>query len=160
MSLRSSKISLALFLEAAGADIERPPGSASFTMDDADGYIPLEGLIDKEEELGASAERKREADEADQIDRRETRQRKLCQQSARRNCRPGARHSRRLPGSSWKAWKTLSGNCRSDGWRRSQATGVRSQILTQEVAETRRTQSWVAPVACQPGEPQVTEAKK
>jgi len=47
-----------IILEAAGADIERPPGSASFTMDDADGYIPLEGLIDKEEELGRQQKEK------------------------------------------------------------------------------------------------------
>ena len=40
-----------IILEAAGADITRPPASASFTLDDADGYIPLEGLIDKDEEL-------------------------------------------------------------------------------------------------------------
>ncbi len=40
-----------IVLEAAGAEIERPGGSASFTLGDADGYIPLEGLIDKEAEL-------------------------------------------------------------------------------------------------------------
>ena len=38
-------------LEAAGVDIERPPASASFALDDADGFIPLEGLIDREQEL-------------------------------------------------------------------------------------------------------------
>lgn len=38
-------------LEAAGADVERPSGSASFSLGDADGYIPLEGLIDTEAEL-------------------------------------------------------------------------------------------------------------
>lgn len=38
-------------LEAAGADVERPTGSASFSLGDADGYIPLEGLIDTEAEL-------------------------------------------------------------------------------------------------------------
>ncbi len=38
-------------LEAAGADVERPNGSASFSLGDADGYIPLEGLIDTAEEL-------------------------------------------------------------------------------------------------------------
>ena len=38
-------------LEAAGAEVERPKGSASFSLGDADGYIPLEGLIDTKEEL-------------------------------------------------------------------------------------------------------------
>ncbi|QDT31528.1 valine--tRNA ligase [Thalassoglobus polymorphus] len=38
-------------LEAAGAEVERPNGSASFSLGDADGYIPLEGLIDTAEEL-------------------------------------------------------------------------------------------------------------
>lgn len=38
-------------LEAAGADVERPKGAASFSLGDADGFIPLEGLIDTEEEL-------------------------------------------------------------------------------------------------------------
>jgi len=38
-------------LEAAGADVERPSGAASFSLGDADGYIPLAGLIDTAEEL-------------------------------------------------------------------------------------------------------------
>jgi valyl-tRNA synthetase len=38
-------------LEAAGLDISRPSGSASFSLGDADGYIPLEGLIDRQAEL-------------------------------------------------------------------------------------------------------------
>ncbi len=38
-------------LDAAGADVQRPSGSASFTLSDADGYIPLEGLIDTQAEL-------------------------------------------------------------------------------------------------------------
>ncbi|HVJ87165.1 MAG TPA: class I tRNA ligase family protein, partial [Caulifigura sp.] len=38
-------------LTAAGADVVRPPAAASFTLGDADGYIPLEGLIDKDAEL-------------------------------------------------------------------------------------------------------------
>ncbi|MEI7699027.1 MAG: valine--tRNA ligase [Planctomycetia bacterium] len=38
-------------LEAAGLDISRPAGSASFSLGDADGYIPLEGLIDRQAEL-------------------------------------------------------------------------------------------------------------
>ncbi|MEZ6055968.1 MAG: valine--tRNA ligase [Planctomycetaceae bacterium] len=38
-------------LEAAGAEVERPAGAASFSLGDADGYIPLEGLIDKAAEL-------------------------------------------------------------------------------------------------------------
>ena len=39
-------------LEAAGVDISRPAGAASFSLGDADGYIPLEGLIDREAEIG------------------------------------------------------------------------------------------------------------
>jgi valyl-tRNA synthetase len=39
-------------LAAAGADVARPPASASFSLGDADGYIPLEGLIDRTAELG------------------------------------------------------------------------------------------------------------
>jgi valyl-tRNA synthetase len=38
-------------LEAAGLDISRPSGSASFSLGDADGYIPLEGLIDRQAEF-------------------------------------------------------------------------------------------------------------
>lgn len=38
-------------LKAAGGSVERPPASASFTIGDADGYIPLEGLIDRDAEL-------------------------------------------------------------------------------------------------------------
>ena len=38
-------------LEAAGLDISRPTGAASFSLGDADGYIPLEGLIDREAEI-------------------------------------------------------------------------------------------------------------
>jgi valyl-tRNA synthetase len=38
-------------LAAAGADVTRPPASASYSLEDADGFIPLEGLIDREAEL-------------------------------------------------------------------------------------------------------------
>jgi valyl-tRNA synthetase len=38
-------------LEAAGAEVERPKGSASFALTDADGFIPLEGVIDRDAEL-------------------------------------------------------------------------------------------------------------
>jgi valyl-tRNA synthetase len=38
-------------LEAAGAQVERPKGSASFALADADGFIPLEGVIDRDAEL-------------------------------------------------------------------------------------------------------------
>ena len=38
-------------LEAAGLDITRPSGSAGFTVADAEGFIPLEGLIDRQAEL-------------------------------------------------------------------------------------------------------------
>lgn len=38
-------------LEAAGLEINRPAGSASFALEDADGFIPLEGLIDRKAEL-------------------------------------------------------------------------------------------------------------
>lgn len=38
-------------LEAAGADVVRPSGAASFSLGDADGYVPLEGLIDRKKEL-------------------------------------------------------------------------------------------------------------
>ena len=38
-------------LQGAGADITRPPASAGFSLDDADGFVPLEGLIDREKEL-------------------------------------------------------------------------------------------------------------
>jgi valyl-tRNA synthetase len=47
-------------LTAAGASVVRPPAAASFTLGDADGYIPLEGLIDKEAEL---ARQKKQADQ-------------------------------------------------------------------------------------------------
>ena len=38
-------------LEAAGASIEQPKLSASFTMGDVNGYISLEGVIDAEAEV-------------------------------------------------------------------------------------------------------------
>ncbi len=38
-------------LEAAGAEVERPAGAASFSLGDADGYIPLADLINTEAEL-------------------------------------------------------------------------------------------------------------
>jgi len=48
-------------LEAAGAEIERPSGSASFSLGDADGFIPLSGLID------TGAELERQMKEAEKI---------------------------------------------------------------------------------------------
>lgn len=38
-------------LAAAGADVVRPPASASFSIGDADGFVPLEGIIDRKSEL-------------------------------------------------------------------------------------------------------------
>lgn len=38
-------------LAAAGAEVTRPNASASFNLTDADGFVPLEGLIDVAEEL-------------------------------------------------------------------------------------------------------------
>ncbi len=38
-------------LEATGMDITPPVGCASFTLNDADGFIPLEGLVDRTAEL-------------------------------------------------------------------------------------------------------------
>lgn len=37
-------------LQAAGAEVERPPVSASFALADADGFIPLEGAMDVDAE--------------------------------------------------------------------------------------------------------------
>ncbi|HIK94737.1 MAG TPA: valine--tRNA ligase [Planctomycetes bacterium] len=37
-------------LAAAGLEVNRPGASANFSLEDADGYIPLEGLIDLDEE--------------------------------------------------------------------------------------------------------------
>ena len=48
-------------LSAAGAEVTRPPASANFTIDDADGFIPLEGLIDRKAEL------KRQEKEAEKL---------------------------------------------------------------------------------------------
>ncbi len=48
-------------LEAAGLDVNRPSGSASFSLGDADGFIPLEGLIDR------AAEKSRKEKEADKL---------------------------------------------------------------------------------------------
>ena len=45
-------------LEAAGASVERLKGSASFSLGDADGYIPLEGIIDVEAELKRQNEKR------------------------------------------------------------------------------------------------------
>ena len=38
-------------LAAAGADVQPPTCSASFSLTDADGYVPLEGLIDRDAEI-------------------------------------------------------------------------------------------------------------
>ncbi len=38
-------------LESAGADVQRPSGSATFSLNDVDGFIALEGIIDLEAEL-------------------------------------------------------------------------------------------------------------
>jgi valyl-tRNA synthetase len=46
-------------LKAAGAEVSRPSASASFSLTDADGYVPLGGLIDIAEELDRQ---KKEAD--------------------------------------------------------------------------------------------------
>ena len=48
-------------LEAADAQVERPSGSAGFTLEDADGFIPLEGVIDRDAEL------KRQRKEAEKL---------------------------------------------------------------------------------------------
>jgi len=48
-------------LEAAGAEVTRPNASASFSLNDADGYVPLEGLID------VAAELQRQQKEADKL---------------------------------------------------------------------------------------------
>lgn len=39
-------------LMGAGIDVTRPGTSASFSLSDADGFIPLEGVVDREAELG------------------------------------------------------------------------------------------------------------
>ena len=46
-------------LTAAGPDVARPNASASFSLGDADGYLPLEGLVDLQAEV---ARLKKEAD--------------------------------------------------------------------------------------------------
>ncbi len=38
-------------LESAGLEVVRPRGAAGFSLSDADGFIPLEGIIDREAEL-------------------------------------------------------------------------------------------------------------
>ncbi|MDA0810239.1 MAG: valine--tRNA ligase [Planctomycetota bacterium] len=48
-------------LEAAGAEIDRPAASASFNLKDADGFVPLEGLVD------VAAELERQKKEADKL---------------------------------------------------------------------------------------------
>ena len=49
-------------LEAAGLDITPPAGAASFSLKDADGYIPLEGLVD------TSAEKAKLQKQADELE--------------------------------------------------------------------------------------------
>jgi valyl-tRNA synthetase len=48
-------------LEAVGPQVERPRSAASFSLRDAEGYIPLEGIVDVEAEL------KRQQKEADKL---------------------------------------------------------------------------------------------
>ncbi len=50
-------------LAAAGADVERPAGAASFSLEDADGFVPLDGLVDRASELD------RQQKEADKLRR-------------------------------------------------------------------------------------------
>jgi valyl-tRNA synthetase len=38
-------------LKAAGVEVERPRGAASFSLNDADGFIPLSGIVDREAEV-------------------------------------------------------------------------------------------------------------
>ncbi len=38
-------------LQAAGAEVERPPASASFSLPGVDGFVPLEGIVDVQAEL-------------------------------------------------------------------------------------------------------------
>jgi valyl-tRNA synthetase len=38
-------------LVECGPNVTRPPASASFSLGEADGYVPLEGLIDRTAEL-------------------------------------------------------------------------------------------------------------
>jgi valyl-tRNA synthetase len=46
-------------LKGVGLDVSRPGTSASFSLNDADGFIPLEGVVDREAEL---ARQKKEAE--------------------------------------------------------------------------------------------------
>ncbi|MBS0260541.1 MAG: valine--tRNA ligase [Planctomycetes bacterium] len=46
-------------LKGVGLDVSRPGTSASFSLNDADGFIPLEGIVDREAEL---ARQKKEAE--------------------------------------------------------------------------------------------------
>ena len=47
-------------LEAAGLDITPPPNAASFSLKDADGYVPLEGLVDNSAETAKLEKQKTE----------------------------------------------------------------------------------------------------
>lgn len=38
-------------LASVGADVQRPSGAAAFSLADVDGFIPLEGIVDREAEL-------------------------------------------------------------------------------------------------------------
>ena len=71
-------------LEAAGAEVQRPPGSASFSLGDADGYVPLEGLIDRQEELDRQQKEADKLRKAHQRGRSQTAQRELHRQCSRR----------------------------------------------------------------------------
>jgi valyl-tRNA synthetase len=46
-------------LKGVGLDVNRPGTSASFSLNDADGFIPLEGVVDRDAEI---ARQKKEAD--------------------------------------------------------------------------------------------------
>jgi valyl-tRNA synthetase len=50
-----------VLLESAGATVERPNASASFSLTDADGYIPLEGIVD------LASERERQKKEREKL---------------------------------------------------------------------------------------------
>jgi len=65
-----------VMLESAGLEVIRPAGSANFSLGDADGYVPLEGIIDREKEL------ERQQKEAERLNKLiESQDKKLANQS-------------------------------------------------------------------------------
>ena len=74
-------------LIAVGSDVSQPDGAASFALGEADGYIDLEGVVDREAERAKHHKELAEADRDDCRSREEAGQREFRVQGSGRSGR-------------------------------------------------------------------------